>query len=88
MNWQGLFATVIKIVAVIRGLSVIAGPWNAIKAIPTVVGLIRDILKLVQDVSDYTERLKKLKEFQKAIETAKTTGSTSELEKLFGGTGK
>lgn len=56
-----------------------------VKAIPDLIRLIKEVIMVVHLVDDYFGRWQKTKDFKEAIVKARTTGDTSDLEKLFKG---
>ncbi len=55
-----------------------------LKALPALIGIIREIFKFLHETLDYLERLKKTQELKVAVKEARETKNTTKLENLFG----
>ena len=54
-----------------------------VRAIPDIVKLVKEVVLFIKAVDDYYTRWQLTKDFKEAIEKARTTGDTSNLENLL-----
>ncbi len=60
-----------------------ASVFAFIKAIPAIIGLMKELLGFVHDIADTWERAQKVKELKEAVKDARDTKDTSKLENIF-----
>ena len=65
--------------------SLAGGGWVLIKALPELAKLALEVMKLIHTAANYYERWALVKEFREAVELARTTGDTSEIERIIAG---
>lgn len=83
---QAIIAALMSAWALFKSLpGLTGGVWVFLKALPSLAKLALEIFKLLHQVKDYYDRWALVKEFKGAVELARTTGDTSELERVISG---
>jgi len=54
-----------------------------LKSLPTIISLIKEVIGLFKEYSDFVEKQRKAKELKEAVAHAKKTKDTSKLEEYF-----
>ena len=61
----------------------IQGLWAFLKALPALIGILKEIFKFLHETIDYFDRLKKAKDLEQAVKEARETKDTTKLENMF-----
>lgn len=61
----------------------IQGLWAFLKALPALIGILKEIFKFLHETIDYFDRLKKAKDLEAAVKEARETKDTTKLENMF-----
>lgn len=61
----------------------LTGLRELILAMPSLIGIAREILKALHEIEDYRERRVKAEELAKAVEKARKEKDTSDLDQAF-----
>lgn len=63
--------------------NILSGIWVLIKNGPAIYKILKEIVQFLQSIYDYVEQKEKMEQLKKAIQKAKETGNTKELEDMF-----